>query len=42
MTALCGAGIALIGAVAMAVFLPGRTKGGQEGKGETELVAADH
>ncbi|KND43764.1 MULTISPECIES: MFS transporter [Streptomyces] len=41
-TALCGAGVALIGAVAMAVFLPGRPKGGQEGKEEPELAAVDH
>jgi DHA2 family integral membrane protein (MFS transporter) len=41
-TALCGAGIALLGAVAMAVFLPGRPKGGQEGKEEPELAAVEH
>ncbi|WBO66696.1 MFS transporter [Streptomyces camelliae] len=38
-TALCGAGIALIGAVVTALFLPGRPTAGQEGRKEPELVA---
>ncbi len=40
-TALCGAGIAAVGAVVMAVFLPGRTNTGQRDEKEAELVAAD-
>ena len=39
-TALCGAGVALIGAVVVALFLPGRPPAPQEGKEEPELVAA--
>ncbi|KUN85929.1 multidrug MFS transporter [Streptomyces bungoensis] len=39
-TALCGTGIALVGAVVVALFLPGRPPAGQEGKKEPELVAA--
>ncbi|WP_225097112.1 MFS transporter [Streptomyces sp. CoH27] len=38
-TALCGAGIALIGAVVTALFLPGRPTAGQEDRKEPELVA---
>lgn len=41
-TALCGAGIALVGAVIVALFLPGRSSTPQQGKEETELVAAEH
>jgi DHA2 family integral membrane protein (MFS transporter) len=39
-TALCGVGVALIGAVVVAVFLPGRPPAAQKGKEEPELVAA--
>lgn len=42
-TALCGAGVALVGAVVVAVFLPGRTPDAQEGMEEADLVpAAEH
>ncbi|MFE2610188.1 DHA2 family efflux MFS transporter permease subunit [Streptomyces mirabilis] len=41
-TALCGASIALVGAVIVALFLPGRSSTPQQGKEETELVAAEH
>ncbi|MFF2512476.1 DHA2 family efflux MFS transporter permease subunit [Streptomyces sp. NPDC058086] len=41
-TALCGAGIALVGAVIVAMFLPGRGSTPQQGEKETELVAAEH
>ncbi|MFE3161908.1 MFS transporter [Streptomyces sp. NPDC059224] len=40
MTALCGVGVALIGAVVTALFLPGRPPAGQQGDREQELVAA--
>lgn len=39
-TALCGTGVALVGAVVVALFLPGRPPAGQEGRKEPELVAA--
>ncbi|MGW3065605.1 MFS transporter, partial [Streptomyces sp. NPDC001130] len=39
-TALCGVGVALIGAVVTALFLPGRPPAAQQGEKETELVAA--
>lgn len=39
-TALCGTVVALIGAVVVAVFLPGRPPAPQQGKEEPELVAA--
>ncbi|MEW2252353.1 MFS transporter [Streptomyces sp. NPDC058733] len=39
-TALCGAGVALVGAVVVALFLPGRPAQPQGGKEEPELVAA--
>ncbi|MEV0557917.1 MFS transporter [Streptomyces sp. NPDC050597] len=38
-TALCGAGVALVGAVVVGLFLPGRTPAPEEK--ETELVGAD-
>ncbi|MER6461119.1 MFS transporter [Streptomyces sp. NPDC001288] len=40
MTALCGVGVALLGAVVTALFLPGRPPAGQQGEREQELVAA--
>ncbi|MFJ9346209.1 MFS transporter [Streptomyces sp. NPDC101237] len=40
MTALCGVGVALLGAVVTALFLPGRPPAGQQGDREQELVAA--
>ncbi|MFE9993395.1 MFS transporter [Streptomyces avermitilis] len=42
LTALCGAGVAVVGAVIVALFLPGRPPAPQEGQEETELVTADH
>ncbi|MGW3951468.1 MFS transporter [Streptomyces sp. NPDC004752] len=39
-TALCGTGVALLGAVVVALFLPGRPPAGQEGERDKELVAA--
>ncbi|MFE9447879.1 MFS transporter [Streptomyces sp. NPDC006739] len=39
-TALCGAGVALIGAVVVALFLPGRPSAGRRQKPEQELVGA--
>ncbi|MFG2433204.1 MFS transporter [Streptomyces sp. NPDC048508] len=39
-TALCGAGVAVIGAVVVALFLPGRPPAQQAGKDEAELVTA--
>ncbi|MGW7042382.1 MFS transporter [Streptomyces avermitilis] len=42
LTALCGAGVAVIGAVIVALFLPGRPPAPQEGQEEAELVTADH
>ncbi|OIJ67171.1 MFS transporter [Streptomyces mangrovisoli] len=39
-TALCGTGVALIGAVVVALFLPGRPPTRQQGKEEQELVTA--
>ncbi|MFJ8790491.1 MFS transporter [Streptomyces sp. NPDC102462] len=39
-TALCGTGVALLGALVVALFLPGRPPAAQEGERETELVAA--
>lgn len=40
-TALCGAGVAIVGAVVVALFLPGKPKEPQQGKEEQELVAAE-
>ncbi|MFC5219104.1 MFS transporter [Streptomyces coerulescens] len=40
-TALWGAGIAVLGAVVVALFLPGRPKATQEGEEERELVASE-
>ncbi|MEU8710785.1 MFS transporter [Streptomyces sp. NPDC048663] len=40
MTALCGVGVALLGAVVTALFLPGKPSAGQQGEREQELVAA--
>ncbi|MET8023197.1 MFS transporter [Streptomyces avermitilis] len=42
LTALCGAGVAVVGAVIVALFLPGRPPAPQEGQEETELATADH
>lgn len=39
-TALWGAGVAVIGAVVVAVFLPGKPPARQEGEGAQELVTA--
>ncbi|WP_405524669.1 DHA2 family efflux MFS transporter permease subunit [Streptomyces canus] len=39
-TALCGAGVALVGAVVVALFLPGRPAEPQQGQEEQELVPA--
>lgn len=39
-TALCGTGVALLGALVVALFLPGRPPAAQEGEREAELVAA--
>ncbi|MDT0480969.1 MULTISPECIES: MFS transporter [Streptomyces] len=39
-TALCGAGVALIGAVVVALFLPGRPAEPQQGQEEQDLVPA--
>ncbi|WP_405521163.1 MFS transporter [Streptomyces canus] len=39
-TALCGAGVALIGAVVVALFLPGRPTEPQQGQEEQDLVPA--
>ncbi|MFG2724905.1 DHA2 family efflux MFS transporter permease subunit [Streptomyces canus] len=39
-TALCGAGVALIGALVVALFLPGRPAEPQQGQEEQELVPA--
>ena len=39
-TALCGAGVAVVGAVVVGLFLPGRTP--DPADKETELVSADH
>ncbi|MFD3932299.1 MFS transporter [Streptomyces sp. NPDC058614] len=41
-TALCGAGVAVIGALVVFLFLPGRTPAPQEGEKEVELVKAEH
>ncbi|WP_229900556.1 MFS transporter, partial [Streptomyces capoamus] len=40
LTALCGTGVALIGAVVTALFLPGKPPAGQRDDAEPELVAA--
>ncbi|MFI1729367.1 DHA2 family efflux MFS transporter permease subunit [Streptomyces acidicola] len=40
-TALCGAGVAVFGAVVVALFLPGKAPQEQRKPGETELVTAD-
>ncbi|MEU6406001.1 MFS transporter [Streptomyces sp. NPDC046985] len=40
-TALCGCGVALVGAIIVAVFLPGRSAAPQQGAQEPELVAAE-
>jgi DHA2 family integral membrane protein (MFS transporter) len=37
-TALCGAGVALVGAVVVALFLPGRPKEPDEAAEDAELV----
>ncbi|MFF9003301.1 MFS transporter [Streptomyces achromogenes] len=39
-TALCGTGVALVGAVVTALFLPGRTPAAPQGEKEQEMVAA--
>ncbi|MEU6607617.1 MFS transporter [Streptomyces shenzhenensis] len=39
-TALCGTGVALLGALVTALFLPGRPPADQQGEREQELVAA--
>ncbi|MDN3263872.1 DHA2 family efflux MFS transporter permease subunit [Streptomyces sp. CSDS2] len=39
-TALCGTGVALVGAVVTALFLPGRTPAAPQGEREPERVAA--
>ncbi|MER6524540.1 MFS transporter [Streptomyces sp. NPDC001508] len=39
-TALCGTGVALLGALVVALFLPGRPPAAQDGEREAELVAA--
>ncbi|MFI6434079.1 MFS transporter [Streptomyces sp. NPDC050759] len=39
-TALCGAGVALVGALVVALFLPGRPTEPQQGQEEQELVPA--
>ncbi|MET8954319.1 MFS transporter [Streptomyces sp. NPDC004393] len=41
-TALWGSGVAVIGAIVVALFLPGKAPVGQSGKEEEQLVAADH
>ncbi len=41
-TALWGTGVALLGALVVVLFLPGKTPTSQKGKEETELVTADH
>ncbi|MEU3247046.1 MULTISPECIES: MFS transporter [unclassified Streptomyces] len=41
-TALCGAGVAIVGAVIVAVFLPGRPPARQQDEDRTELVTAEH
>ncbi|EGX55632.1 transmembrane efflux protein [Streptomyces zinciresistens K42] len=40
-TALWGAGVAVVGAVVVALFLPGRTAAPQKDEGERELVASE-
>ncbi len=40
-TALCGAAVAVFGAVVVALFLPGRAPEPQQGRKEAELVTAD-
>ncbi|MFL4903710.1 MFS transporter [Streptomyces sp. MMS24-I2-30] len=39
-TALCGTGVALLGALVVALFLPGKPPAAQEGEKERELVVA--
>jgi EmrB/QacA subfamily drug resistance transporter len=39
-TALCGTGVALLGALVVALFLPGRPPAGQDDRKERELVVA--
>ncbi|WP_183154258.1 DHA2 family efflux MFS transporter permease subunit [Streptomyces shenzhenensis] len=39
-TALCGTGVALLGALVVALFLPGRPPADQQGEREQELIAA--
>ncbi|MFF7184407.1 MFS transporter [Streptomyces sp. NPDC008222] len=41
-TALWGSGVAVIGAIVVALFLPGKAPAGQSGREEEQLVAADH
>ncbi|MGW3492880.1 MFS transporter [Streptomyces sp. NPDC001020] len=41
-TALWGAGVAVLGAIVVALFLPGKPPAPQAEKGEAELVTADH
>ncbi|GAA3810497.1 MFS transporter [Streptomyces chiangmaiensis] len=41
-TALCGAGVAVLGVVVVALFLPGKAPAPRGGREEPELVAAEH
>lgn len=41
-TALCGAGVAVVGAIVVALFLPGKAPAPQEGAQEAELVTAEN
>jgi DHA2 family integral membrane protein (MFS transporter) len=41
-TALCGAGVAVLGAIVVALFLPGKQPAAQKGTEEAELVAAEN
>ncbi|MEU8591282.1 MFS transporter [Streptomyces sp. NPDC048664] len=41
-TALCGAGVAVLGAIVVALFLPGKASAAPTGEKEQALVSADH